>query len=64
MEFKGGCLINMKSAICPTCRKRYYNALQIKHIQEFGECMSCEHVRGEVQEHFYEAYYDWDNPNN
>ena len=36
--------------VCPTCGYLKSNALDIQAINNIGECLSCDHIRGEIAE--------------
>lgn len=38
------------TALCPTCRKWFFDPMNVTHIKETLECMRCEHVSGEVMD--------------
>ncbi len=35
---------------CPNCHKRYNDPANMEAIDRIGECLNCDHVRGETLE--------------
>ena len=37
-----------KPLLCPSCKRLYTNAIEKEAIRFMGECLGCDHVRGEM----------------